>query len=314
MLEEGVKVFTNIDMNWDGIQGIPLFELDWEEGTPLILKPKCRPISANILEVAEKEFIRLRDYLLKTSNSPVCSNIVVASKATYPFVRICGDYVAINKYIRHGHYSIPLIRSQLDRIQTYSLYADIDFKNAFHQVRIGPVSSAQLSITTPWGSSNHLLCKKVLLKQQESGWKLSTTFFKNTKTGYYLFAYSRSYVRGVVRKDKANRQTLFQAQQVFRLRVREEQIQDIPERRRQDIQDIPPPITRKGMQSFMGTVVICSGFIPDYSVRAIALYNMTAATYDWSNAWSERELETFADIKQAVIESCSLHYPKDTSH
>ena len=83
----------------------------------------------------------------------------------------------------------------------------------------------------------------------------------------------------------------------------------IDERRRQDIQDIPPPITRKGMQSFLGTVVICSGFIPDYSVRAIALYNMTTATYDWSNAWSERELETFADIKQAVIESCSLHYP-----
>jgi len=56
MLEEGVKVFTNIHMNWDGIQGIPLFELDWEEDTPLILKPKCRAISANILEVVEKEF------------------------------------------------------------------------------------------------------------------------------------------------------------------------------------------------------------------------------------------------------------------
>ena len=28
MLEEGVKVFTNMHMNWDGIQGVPLFELD----------------------------------------------------------------------------------------------------------------------------------------------------------------------------------------------------------------------------------------------------------------------------------------------
>jgi len=151
MLEEGVEVFTNIHMNWDGIQGMPLFELDWEEDTPLILKLKCRPISANILEVAGKEFNRLRGYLLEPSNSPICSNIVVAPKATYPFVRICGDYVAINNYIRHGHYPIPLIRSQLDRIQTYSLYADIDFKNAFHQVRSGPISSARLSITTPWG-------------------------------------------------------------------------------------------------------------------------------------------------------------------
>jgi len=55
----------------------------------------------------------------------------MVSKAN-PFVRICGDYVAINKYIRHGHYPIPRIRSQLDRIQTYSLYADIDFKKDSH--------------------------------------------------------------------------------------------------------------------------------------------------------------------------------------
>jgi len=151
MLEEGVKVFTNMHMNWKGLQGIPLFELDWEKGTPLAMKPKCRPIKANILEVAEKEFNRLRGYLLFPSNSPVCSNKVVASKATYPFVRICGDYVQINRYIRHGHYPILLIRSQLDRIQTYSLFGDIDFKNAFHQVRIGPISSARLSVVTPWG-------------------------------------------------------------------------------------------------------------------------------------------------------------------
>ena len=151
MLEEGIKVFTNMYMNWDGIQGVPLFELDWEEGTPLVMKPKCRPIKANILEVAEKEFNRLRGYLLFPSNSPVCSNIVVASKATYPFVRICGDYVQINKFIRHGHYPIPLIRSQLDRIQGFSIFADIDFTNAFHQVRIGPISSARLSVVTPWG-------------------------------------------------------------------------------------------------------------------------------------------------------------------
>ena len=45
------------------------------------------------------------------------------------------------------------------------------------------------------------------------------------------------------------------------------------ERRRTDIQAIPAPISRKGMQSFLGTVVICSGFIPDYSVRVIPLYN-----------------------------------------
>ena len=86
----------------------------------------------------------------------------------------------------------------------------------------------------------------------------------------------------------------------------------IDERRRMDIQAIPAPISRKGMQSFLGTVVICSGFIPDNSVRAIPLYSMTTASYDWSTAWSDKELLALEGIKQAVIQSCTLHYPDDS--
>jgi hypothetical protein len=58
----------------------------------------------------------------------------------------------------------------------------------------------------------------------------------------------------------------------------------IDKRRRSDIQAIPAPISRKGMQSFLETVVIYSGFIFDYSTRAIPLYNMTTSIYYWSNA------------------------------
>jgi len=85
----------------------------------------------------------------------------------------------------------------------------------------------------------------------------------------------------------------------------------IDEQRRSDTQAIPPSITRKGMQSLLGTVVICSGFIADYFTRAIPLYNMTTSSYDWSNAWSEKEIAALNDIKQAVIDSCSLHFPDD---
>lgn len=66
---------------------------------------------------------------------------------------------------------------------------------------------------------------------------------------------------------------------------------------RADIQAIPPPTTRKCMQSLLGTVVICSGFIADYSTRVILLYNMITTTYDWSNAWSDKELAALDDIR-----------------
>ena len=44
MMDEGIKVFTNMHINWDGIQGINLFELDWKEDSPAVMKPACRPI------------------------------------------------------------------------------------------------------------------------------------------------------------------------------------------------------------------------------------------------------------------------------
>ena len=76
MRTEGIKVFTNMHMNWEGIQGIELFELNWKETTPPVLRPTCRPI--------KKAINRLRGYLLFPSDSPVYSNIVLASKATPP--------------------------------------------------------------------------------------------------------------------------------------------------------------------------------------------------------------------------------------
>lgn len=40
ILEEGIKFFTHMHMKWEGIQGIRLFEFEWEEGTPLAMKSK----------------------------------------------------------------------------------------------------------------------------------------------------------------------------------------------------------------------------------------------------------------------------------
>jgi len=46
-------------------------------------------------------------------------------------------------------------------------------------------------------------------------------------------------------------------------------------------------------------------------MQAILIYNMTTTANDGSNTRTDNELAAFDDIKQAVIESCSLHYPDD---
>jgi hypothetical protein len=86
----------------------------------------------------------------------------------------------------------------------------------------------------------------------------------------------------------------------------------ITDERKQQSQQIPRPMTKKGMQSLLGTTVICSKFIPSYSIRVQALYAMTANDYDWKACWTPIEIAAFDDLKQAVLDCCALHYPDAT--
>ena len=61
--------------------------------------PIARPILRELFETAKEEFERLQKYFYAPSTSPIASPLVIAPKATAPFIRYCGDYREVNKYI-----------------------------------------------------------------------------------------------------------------------------------------------------------------------------------------------------------------------
>ena len=75
--------------NWEGIKGIPPLELRWIESALVGVRnvPKPRPINPRLFENASKEFERLRRYHYVPSTSPIASPLVIASKATSPYIR-----------------------------------------------------------------------------------------------------------------------------------------------------------------------------------------------------------------------------------
>jgi hypothetical protein len=93
----------------------------------------------------------LRGYFYEESRSPWASCLVMAPKATYPFIRFCGDYVTINRYIATGHFFIPNVRHELEKIIIYPIYLDIDLTNAFHQILLDRETAERLLVQTPWG-------------------------------------------------------------------------------------------------------------------------------------------------------------------
>ena len=87
---------------WSGIADV-IVDLKWKSSPPRRKLPP-RAINPKLLDVAKVEFDRLLNYMYVYCDSEVVSPLVIAPKATTPFVRFCGGYVDVNKYIEVGHW------------------------------------------------------------------------------------------------------------------------------------------------------------------------------------------------------------------
>ena len=144
----GSEVF--VPTNWEGIKDV-LIDLQFDEEMPT-LKAKARHINEKIFKATEKEFKRLHDIGMYVPSTSHCAcAIVVAPKATDPYIRLCGDYVPLNKHIKSLQYPIPVILQELQKLQGFRYFTDVDMTNAFHQCRLSEHTSNMLSIVCPWG-------------------------------------------------------------------------------------------------------------------------------------------------------------------
>ena len=91
--------------------------------------------------------------------SQVTSPMLVAPKATDPFIRIVSDYAWLTPYLVVPRWPLPHVKDSLDFIKRgygaagvpFKVFFDLDMLSSFHQIRIDEASSRYLSVMTPWG-------------------------------------------------------------------------------------------------------------------------------------------------------------------
>ena len=83
-----------VPQDWKGLVdvGFGPLELDFMDTLPAEHPVRSRPINPRLFENTKKEFERLLKYFYVPSKSPWASPLVIAPKATAPFIRFCGDY------------------------------------------------------------------------------------------------------------------------------------------------------------------------------------------------------------------------------
>ena len=328
LLTNAVLVF--VPEKWTGINGIPPLELNWKESLPTSMKPRARPVNPRLYDNAKKEFDRLCQYLYEPSTSPLASCLVIAPKATAPYIRFCGDYVEINKHISIGHSYIPNVQHEIEKIKQFKIFLDIDMTNSFHQFKLDKITSERLSIQTPWGQVQPKFMpegigpasgvlqeavRSIFKDFSEEGWCIA--IFDNVLllAHDYHDAYEK-FVKFIERCLHRNVYLKFSKTWLGFKEVKffgylcKENSYGLTDERKEAINSIPFPSSTKQMQSFLGSALFFKTFVPNYSDKAAPLNDMVRKNFNWDRqTWKRDYVKDFENMKKALLNSFEIYYP-----
>lgn len=322
------RVFVPFHGEWTGVNGVEPIELQFLPTMPERMAANARPLNPVMIEKAYPVFKRMVDYMLERSVSPCASPIVIAAKATFPFVRICGDYRRINRYIVVPQDVIPNVRKELEKTRDFHVYADLDCMNAFHQHALAPYTRERLAIATPWGLFQPKFLPEgvgpasgILQKRMESVFEdfkdWMVVMFDNllVLATDYQDLYDKT-VKVLQRCDE--RHVLLKLEKSF-IGVRTANFfgyevsagtYKLSQKRREAIAAIPMPTDQKSMQRFLGAALYFKTHVPAYSDLTSDLNDMVRKEFNWDpTTWTKDYVGAMQKLKDAILHSSTLHFP-----
>lgn len=326
MSEKALAVFCPAE--WKGLTGFEPLELSWKDEMPKVYKPPCRPINPRLYEAASAEFKRMDTYMYTASDSPIACPLVIAPKATKPFIRICGDYVWINRWLYVGHYYIPHVMHELEKAAGFDYFIDLDLTNSFHQIPLGPITSNRLSVITPWGLRRPVFLPEGVAPASGTLQKMVMEIF-NDFSPWTIVIFDNILVLCKDHSDGMSKLKLiidkcFQRQVVlkfskswigfkqvkfFGYKVHDNRY-ELDEDRKQAVMDAPFPTNMKAMQRFLGVAVFFNEFIPNFATVTGSLYEMIKPTFKWEpSTWTVDYASEYQKVKDALCASVAKHFP-----
>lgn len=312
---------------WIGLDIDPIsFKLVGE--LPERLCTKARPVRPELFETAKAEFNRLMLYFYEFSDSPVASPLVIAYKATHPFIRFCGDYRVINKYISIPQQPIPIVQYELVKASKFMVYADLDMANSFHQLPLSDEFSNLLSVQTPWGLVRPKFLPEGVGPASGILQHIVREIFKDFEEwtivifdNFLVLAndYDDLYQKcqKILRRCREKRIVLKMKKSWFGVTTVNffgYQVQHgswrLSDERKGAIKALIFPKTLKQMQSFLGASLFFHQFVPNYTEWAAKLYEMTHDNFSWDKrTWTFDYEEHYNLFLDALMRASELYFP-----
>ncbi len=321
-----LKVFC--PLAWQGIKGIPPLDLEVSPLLPKRMYIRARPVKDILLADAKKEFDRLCTYMYVDSNSAIASPLVIAPKPTPPYVRFCGDYVNLNKFIVFMQMYIPIVMHELEKAAKGKVFHDLDMKNAFHQILLSHATSLLLSIVTPWGTvrPNFMpegispasgLLHNFMTQVLEPWLDYAIIIFDNflvvcddfpdafTKlVGFITTCAERDVVLGMAKSKLGYTDATF-----FGYLIKDHTYSLTPERKLA-VSSLAMPQNQKQAQSVCGSSIFFAKNIINYAQLCAPMNDMCTKNFNFDpSTWSRDYLHDFSLLKEAILGSIAISFP-----
>ena len=277
------------------------------------------------------------------------SAMVDADKDSPPWVRLCGDYIFVNKYMETQHAWLPDVRSKLEEFAGYSYYTELDMTNSFHQFPLDIESSRRLTLLTPRGPLRPLFMPEGIKPATAILHNFVTTLFKDF--GNWMIVMFDNFVVAANTKEELTERTklvIAKCRSVnLRLKFKKSRFgctslkffgyevdgkgYTLSEDKfaALDAIQFPEAVSRKDnvelMQSFLGTTNFhrplyvnarkkedCDhAHIKTMWVDLVSpLYEMTTNKFDWdSTTWKKDYRQLFINIKEVLKKAGRLYHP-----
>jgi hypothetical protein len=321
-----LKVFC--PEGWHGISGIPELKLETSPLLPTRTYNRARTVRDTLLENAKSEFLRLCKYMYVPSTSPIASPLVIAPKPTPPYVRFCGDYVFLNKFIIFMQMYIPIVMHELEKAAEGRVYLDMDMKNAFHQVVLDKATSNLLSIVTPWGTVRplfmpegispasgilHNIMTDILSEWLDCAIVIFDNFlvvctdFEDAYTklvGFITTCSERNVILGMAKTKLGWLEAIF-----FGYLIKDGTYQLTPERKLA-VSSLAMPQNKKQAQSVCGSSIFFAKNIINYANICAPMNDMCAKDFSFDpKTWSRDYNKDFDRLKEAILGSIAITFP-----
>ena len=228
-----------------------------------------------------------------------------------------------SELIKVFNYPIPEVLKELHKASQFSVFVDLDVRNAFHNIKLHPETSAILSVQTPFGQFEPIFLPEGVAPASEvfsefSEWMI--VIWDNMLVCAEDCADAFQKLVKVIRKCKERNVFLKLSKSSFGItRVEffgyacERGSYCLSDARKGAVSAIPFPAggnkIRK-MQQFLGSAVYFKPFIYKYSEKAAVLSSMTHKDFNWlQSTWSCDCVALFDAFKLDIINAYTLYHP-----